>query len=135
MLYFNIISFLRVVAAAATDCVSQSRCSMLEICIVWVCDIFKFTSLKIFTPIPITFWGQISFIKFLVTFWLENFTGTQSGQSIFWRPNELIFKTCLHTKYPFESSFQNNLFFYDWVSNENFMAKILTGCQADRLGT
>ena len=56
------------------------------------------------------------------------------GQSIFGRPNELIFKTCLYPKYPFESSFQNNLNFYDWVSNENFMAKILTGCQAGSLG-
>ena len=62
------------------------------------------------------------------TFWLEN-------QSIFGRPNQLIFKTCLHPKYPFESSFQNNLNFYNWVSNENFMAKILTGCQAGSLGT
>ena len=91
--------------------------------------------LKTFTPIPITFWGQISFIKFLVTFWLENFTGTQSGQSIFGRPNEFIFKTFLHPKYPFESSFQNNFNFYDWVLNKNFMAKILTGCQAGSLGT
>ena len=57
------------------------------------------------------------------------------GQSFFGRPNELIFKTCLYLKYPFESSFQNNLNFYDWVSNENFMAKILTGFQAGSLGT
>ena len=57
------------------------------------------------------------------------------GQSFFGRPNEIIFKTYLIYKYPFESSFQNNLNFYDWVSNENFMAKILTGCQAGSLGT
>ena len=57
------------------------------------------------------------------------------GQSIFGRPNEIIFKTYLHPKYPFESNFQNNFNFYDWVSNENFMAKILTRCQASSLGT
>ena len=70
-----------------------------------------------------------------MTFWLENFTETQSRQSIFERPNGLIFKTYLHPKYPFESSFQNNFNFCDWVSNENFMAKILTGCQAGSLET
>ena len=73
-----------------------------------MCVIFKFTSLKTFTPILITFGGQISFIKFFVTFWLETFSETQSGQSVFERPNEIIFKTCLDTKYPFEYSFQNN---------------------------
>ena len=48
---------------------------------------------------------------------------------------DLFLKTCLHIKYPFEYSFQNNFNFYNWVSNENFMAKILTGCQAGSLGT
>jgi len=43
---------------------------------VCMCVIFKYTSLKTFTSIPITFWGQFSIIKFLVTFWLENFTET-----------------------------------------------------------
>ena len=43
---------------------------------VWMFVIFKYTSLKTFTSIPITFWGQFSIIKFLVTFWLENFTET-----------------------------------------------------------
>ena len=71
----------------------------------------------------------------MVTIWLENFTRTQLGQFIFGRPNALIFKNCLHPNFPFESSFQNNLNFYNWVSNENFMAKILTGCQAGSLRT
>ena len=70
-----------------------------------------------------------------MTIWLENFTRTQSGQFIFGRPNGIIFKNCLNHKYPFEYSFQKNLNFYDWVSNENFMAKILTWCQAGSLGT
>ena len=43
---------------------------------VWMFVIFKYTSLKTFTSIPIIFWGQFSIIKFLVTFWLENFTET-----------------------------------------------------------
>ena len=68
---------------AATDCVSQSRCSMLEFFFVWVCDIFKFTSLKTFTPIPVTFWEPYLIYWIYLAFWIESFTETWLGQSIF----------------------------------------------------
>ena len=131
----NIISCLRVATAAATHCVKQYTYSMLETFWYWACVLLKFVSLKSFTPIPITFWEPYLIYGISVAFWLESFTETQLGQSIFWRPNGIIFKTCFISKYLFESIFQNNLNFWYWTSNEKFMVKILTGCQADILGT
>ena len=76
MLYFNIISFLRVAATTATDCVSQYRCSMLEIvlygCLIYL-NLHHQKNWHLFQSLC---GGQNSFINFLVAFWLEIFTET-----------------------------------------------------------
>ena len=76
-----------------------------------VCVIFKFTSLKTFTPISVTFLEPYLIYWIFVAFWLKMFTETQSGQSIFGRQNGIIFKKGLHPKYPFDFGFQKNLNF------------------------